>query len=204
MGDTAAALTDFGDLPKVVVLVDKNGNAISSTTPLSGNIQTIGGSPLVTPADGASTPTNAIPTQTFPMAWNGSNWDKLRDNEDGFTAIASASYTTTQTIADQLNINARGVIVVVNMTVVGTGSITPEIDGKDPATGQYYSTLTASAAITGNGVFVYQVYPGTSTTVTNTGITQSSGMVLPRTWRIKVTANNANAATYAVGFMLII
>lgn len=117
-----------------------------------------------------------------------------RGNVDLATALISASgATTTQTSADQINPNGHGVQIVLVTTVIGTGSITLEIDGKDPVSGNYYSLLTG-AAVTTNTTNVYTIFPGI-TVAANV----SASMTLPRTWRVKCTANNANAATYSVG-----
>lgn len=130
--------------------------------------------------------------------YNGTGWDKARNNLDNITVLASASRTTTQTQGDQTNYNHRGIIVVLDMTVVGTGSVTLEIDGKDPVSGKYYAILTG-AAVTTNSTNIYRVYPGLTASANAT-----VNDVLSRTWRVKVTANNSNAATYSVGAMLLL
>jgi hypothetical protein len=130
--------------------------------------------------------------------FNGTNHDREYNNQDNIVILASAARTATQTGSDQTNFNAHGIIVVLDMTVVGTGSVTLEIDGKDPVSGKYFALLTG-AAVTTNSTNVYTVYPG-NTVTTNV----SASTVLPRTWRVKVTANNANSATYSVGAMLIV
>ena len=111
----------------------------------------------------------------------------------GSLTVAAGS-TTTVTGSDMVNHSARGVKVVVVTTVIGTGSITLTIQGKDPASGTYY-TLLAGAAIVTNTTNVYSVYPGAAATAN-----VSANDALPGTWRLLVTANNANAATYSVGF----
>jgi hypothetical protein len=83
--------------------------------------------------------------------------------------------------------------VVLDMTVVGTGSVTLTIQGKDEASGKYY-TLLAGAAVTTNSTNVYTVFPGAPATAN-----VSANDIVPRTFRILVTANNANSATYSVG-----
>jgi hypothetical protein len=113
------------------------------------------------------------------------------------TVLASAARTTTQTQADQTNQGAAGIVVILNMTVVGTGSVTLTIQGKDPVSGSYY-TLLAGAAVTTNSTNVYRVYPGL-TAAANAVASDN----LPRTWRVLVTANNANSATYSVGAILL-
>lgn len=114
------------------------------------------------------------------------------------TLLSSASRTTTQTSQDLMNHDCRGIIVVLDMTNVGTGSVTLSIDGKDPVSGKYFNLLTG-AAVTTNSTNVYRVYPGL-TAAANAIVND----VLPRTYRIVVTANNGNAATYSVGQMLIV
>src|SRR4029077_12242080 len=70
-----------------------------------------------------------------------------------------AGATTTQTGADITNPAARGVKVVVVSTVIGTGSITPTIQAKAPASGTQYTTLAAGTIVT-NTTTAYTVYPG--------------------------------------------
>jgi hypothetical protein len=109
-----------------------------------------------------------------------------------------AGATTTQTSPDLANPAARGVKVVVVTTAIGTGSITLTIQGKDIASGTDY-TLLAGVAINTNTTNIYTVYPGL-TAAANVTATD----VLPQLWRLLVTANNANAATYTVGFSTLV
>jgi hypothetical protein len=106
--------------------------------------------------------------------------------------------TTTQTSPDFNNANARGLKVVLDMTTVGTGSVTLTIQGKDRASGKYY-TLLAGAAVVTNVTNVYTIYPGYPV-VANV----SANEVLPNIWRIVCTANNANATTYTVGATMLV
>jgi len=117
--------------------------------------------------------------------------------QQGALTIAAGS-TATVTGPDMVNQSARGVKVVVVTTVIGTGSITLTIQGKDPGSNTYY-TLLASAAIVTNTTGIYTVYPGL-TAAANVTATD----VLPQVWRLLVTANNANAATYSVGFSTLV
>lgn len=113
------------------------------------------------------------------------------------TILASGARTTTQTGSDQSSAGYRGVKVVLDVTTPGTGSITLTIQAKDAASGKYY-TLLAGAAVTTTTTNVYTVYP-TITAVSNV-IAQD---VLTSTWRVLVTANNANSMTYSVGAALL-
>jgi hypothetical protein len=106
-----------------------------------------------------------------------------------------AGSTATVTGGDVTSdLGARGVTVYVKTTAIGTGSITVTIQGKDVASGDYY-TLLAGAAIVTNTVNRYTVYPGLTAAA---NVTASD--VLPAVWRIIATANNANPATYTVGW----
>jgi len=118
------------------------------------------------------------------------------DNAEG-VFLASGSRTTTQTMADQTNLNKKGIRVVLDMTTVGTGSVTIAVEAKDPASGKYVVML-ASAAIATNQTKTLLIYPGAANTAN-----ASANDRLPKTWRINVTANNANPATYSVGYMLL-
>jgi len=126
-------------------------------------------------------------------------------DEDGFelylatqpnTLLASAARTTTQTGDDVTNTTYRGVRVILDTTAVGTGSVTLKIEGKDNL-GVYYTLLTG-AAVTTVSTNIYTVYPGLAATAN-----VSTSNVLPKTWRIVVTANNANTQTYSVTYDLI-
>lgn len=112
------------------------------------------------------------------------------------TLLASAARTTTQTGADITNPGGRTLIVVLDMTTVGTGSVTLTIEGKDSASGKYY-TLLAGAAVITNSTNRYRVGP--TLAVAANSVAQD---YLPRVFRINVTANNANSAVYSVGYVI--
>lgn len=109
-------------------------------------------------------------------------------------AITVTAATTTQTGPDVVNTGARGVRVTLVTTAIGTGSITVTIQGKDRASGTYYTLLVGAAVVT-NTTNHYTVFPGA--TVTGN---VSANDCLPYFWRVLVTAGNANAATYTVGW----
>lgn len=148
---------------------------------------------LVDGAANATTPTVGAAGLDF----NGSTWDRRRGNTT-VTLLASAARTTTQTGADTTNYNARGIRVTLDMTTVGTGSVTLSIEAKDETSGKYVALLTG-AAVTTNSTNVYKVYPGLTAAANSV-----ANDVLSRVFRIVVTANNANSATYSVGYDLIV
>lgn len=112
------------------------------------------------------------------------------------TWLPSVARTITQTSDDFRNVSSRGIHVVLDMTVVGTGSVTLTIQGKDVASGKYY-TLLAGAAVTTNSTNVYKVGPALTAAANAV-----ANDIVPAVFRLLVTANNANAATYSVGLAL--
>ena len=113
-----------------------------------------------------------------------------------FTALNVVGATTTQTTQDMKNEWGCGAEIYLNVSSAGTGSITLTVQGKDPTSGTYYTVL-AGAAVTSNGLVRYQIFPGAATTA-NVSVND----LMPYTYRLIVTANNANPVTYSVGVTL--
>ena len=116
-----------------------------------------------------------------------------RSQSPSLTILLSASRTTTQTSADIPTGSWQGLHAILDMTVVGTGSVTLTINGKDPLSGKYY-LLLAGAAVVGNGTNVYKIFPS-ATPAANAAANDT----LPAIIQLVATANNANAAVYSVG-----
>jgi hypothetical protein len=205
-GNVASGATDSGNPMKIAGVYNttlptltngQRGDAqMSSKGVLYTTLMSLGGGAAisnVTPADALSNGQVTLTVSDFPQLYNNSTWDRQRGNVDTAALITAAGATTSQTGADQTNYNGRGIQVVLDMTTVGTGSVTLTIQGKDAASGKYY-TLLAGAAVTTNSTNVYTVYPGAPTTAN-----VSASVPLPRVWRVITTANNANATTYTVG-----
>lgn len=123
--------------------------------------------------------------------FNGSTVDRARGNMDGITLVSAAGVTGTQTSADQVNYNGRGVKVWFNITTFGA-ALTLHIDYKDPVSGIYLQDALVSTAIAANGFTQYTIYPGIAT-VANVSLND----VLPRSWRVRVTG--AGTSTFTVG-----
>ena len=114
------------------------------------------------------------------------------------TFLASAAQTTTQTQAQQANTDGhRGIRVVVDTTVFGTGSVTVKIEAFDRTSGKWHTLLTG-AAIVSVSTNVYTVFPGATVTAN-----VSASAHLGSAWRIVATANNANSQTYSIGYELL-
>src|SRR5437879_3068596 len=113
------------------------------------------------------------------------------------TFLPSASRTTTQTSPDIDTRSYRSLTVTVDITVIGTGSITATINAKDVASGKYILIL-AGLALVANATTRYKVTPGEIAAAANAVAVD----VLPQFIQIVITANNANPVTYSVGYDL--
>lgn len=134
-------------------------------------------------------------------AFNGTGFDRMRNNQSNISLAALVAAAVGANGADQVNYNARGVKVVIDITAItGTGpTLTVTLQGKDPVSGKYY-TILASAALAAVATTVLTVYPGIAAS-TNV----AANDVLPRDWRI-VTAigGTTPAVTATVGASLIV
>lgn len=148
------------------------------------------------PSDALANGIQTLQVNSLGSLFNGTTWDRARNNTD-VTVLASAARTATLNSGDLTNYDGRGLHVVVDVTAAGTGSITITIQGKDAVSGQYY-TLLAGAAITTISTNVYKVYPGLTASANAV-----ASDILPRTYRILITHNNANSITYSVGASVI-
>ena len=144
---------------------------------------------------GAITPSTGgtLPTAALGYAYDGTGWSMARGNIEA-TLLASAARTATASSADQTNYNGRGALIVIDVTsITATPSLVVTVEAKDALSGKYVTLLT-SAAITTVSTVQLAVYPGV-TAAANLAVS----MILPRTWRVTVTAADADSATYSVG-----
>lgn len=190
-------------MSKNVTLVGPDGKAILSDTTNGGLRVTpygAGGQIAVLSAisDGVTGGTmNGAGTFLF----NGTNWDKDRNNTEG-TLLASAARTSTTSSTDQVNYNARGAIVYFSITAVPTvETVTLTVTAKDPIAGTY-ETLLTGAAEAGVATKCYMLYPGAGAAAN--GVDVVNAYPLPRTWRITVTHSASGSFTYSVGYALIL
>ena len=130
----------------------------------------------------------------------GAGWSPPGINYDTGALLTYAAASAGTNGADQINSVGRGVKVVVNITAITgtTPTFTVTIQGKDSASGAYF-TLLASAALNATGTTVLTVYPGL-TAAANVTVND----VLPRTWRV-ITAigGSTPAVTATVGASVI-
>jgi hypothetical protein len=110
------------------------------------------------------------------------------------TVLASAVRAATNNSEDLCNDYFRGVEVVIDMTAVpGVDTVTFTIQGKDPASGKYF-TILATAALSAQATTVLRVYPGLTAAANAT-----ANDVLPRAWRVLATHSAGSNFTYSVG-----
>lgn len=82
--------------------------------------------------------------------------------------------------------------IIVNVSARTGGSITPSIEGYDPASGAWYTILTGTA-MSSVSQQVLQVGPNFAATAN-----VSVNTILPTTWRVTLTSSSANL-TASVG-----
>lgn len=159
------------------------------------------GSVKVTGSNFEQAPGSAIPTKAVLMGISdGTNIQAMKGNTED-TLMASAARTATTSSPNQVNYNARGVIVVMNITAVpGVDTVTLAIQGIDPASGNVY-VISSDAAIGETGLRQVLVYPGAGAEVSMEKI---SPVPLPRTWRVAVTHSGSGSFTYSIGYQLIL
>ena len=127
------------------------------------------------------------------FAFNGTTFDRVRNNLE-LELLASAARTASVDSADFTNYNGLGAHFIIDVSAIAaTPSIVPTIQGKDPVSGNYYDILVG-AAITTVGTTVLKVHPGISPLADG-----AANDILPRTFRISITAADADSITYSVG-----
>ena len=116
----------------------------------------------------------------------------------GGTLLPSLARTGATTVsADQTNVTGNAVHVITDCSVFVSGTFTVTIQGKDPASGKYYTLLTG-AAIAGTGAQVLKVGRGLPATAN-----VSANDILPTVWRVSVAGASTPSATFSVGFMVV-
>lgn len=138
---------------------------------------------------------NGLAVSAVMRGYDGANAQLWRNNLSG-TLLASAARTASVQSSDQTNYNGRGLFIHIKVTAVtATPSIAVAIEGKNAA-GVYFNLLT-SAAITTVSDNLLIVAPWAAETAN-----VSTAKMVPRTWRVNVTAADADEITYGVYYDL--
>lgn len=152
-------------------------------------------------ADGTSNPTTTL-IGSLNVLFNGSTWDRQRNNMDG-TVLTSGARTTGQSSSALTNYNGRGVMVFLNVTAAsGTGGLFVQIFGFDGAATSF-DLNAAPTGITATGKSIYVIYPGATGTV-GTAIKQQTATILPRTFGIRVDVGDNSSYTYSLYYSLLV
>jgi hypothetical protein len=116
--------------------------------------------------------------------------------------IASAARTATNYSATQDNRSSTGLILAVNITVAGTGGITPEIELYDPASSAWRS-LAVFSQLTGTGPALLLLSQAVAATIGG-DLAEHEIAPLPQVeWRLKLTHADGSSWTYSVGLALL-
>jgi hypothetical protein len=124
------------------------------------------------------------------------NIERSAANQRIITAYASAARTATPDTVELVDLSARALYVVIDVTAVtATPSVTFAIQGVDSVSGKAFAILT-SAAITAVGTTVLRIGPGLTAAANVT----ANDNVPPRV-RIVPTHGDADSITYTVGVL---
>lgn len=123
----------------------------------------------------------------------------MRGDNNNFTILPSAVRAAASNSQDQFNLDGRGLILVLDITVVpGVDTITPTIQGKDPASGKYF-TILAGAAQVGVATVILRVYPGLVVAAN-----LAANDILPVIWRLAMVHSAGSNFTYSVGASIVL
>lgn len=138
---------------------------------------------------------NGVAMFTRPLSESGYSYGNTQ-----VSILIPGARTTTQVVTvSTLNQVCKGILLFVDVTSAGTGSITPSIQVRGPNSANFFTIWTAASALTTNGVRAYYLYPGAS----GGSFTEIVSCGLPGVeWQVTITHNNANSATYGVGAVL--
>ena len=186
-------------IPTGANLMGKVG--IDQTTPGVTNGVTIVGS---LPNDGL-TPTTGDVAQT-PMLFNGATWDRQRGNTQA-TLLASATRTATATTATTKNYNARGIMLMLDVTAAsGTGGLSVHLNASFPGAGVVAGINVAPPSIVAVGKYAYEIYPGSTApgVAGSYNVNQRTSAILTPNWYVDVVHGDASSYTYALYYALIV
>lgn len=139
--------------------------------------------------------------------YNESSFERMRGNTQG-TLLPSLARTATTNSSNQTNHNAKGVVLMLNITNAAGGSdtLTLALRHIDPVSGENLNHVAAInvPAGTTSGLFRLIAYPGSTSNVSNPVFNANVGVVLPRTWQASVIHSGVDSWTYSLSYQLIV
>lgn len=191
---TASALYGFDgtDLRRLLVESTTNPNLRMALYSSATAIDTSG-----TNVDGLSGAVTVYIVKSFEHLFNGTTWDRSRNNVE-VTVLASAARTSTTNSADLVNYNARGVRIFLDITAASgtTPTLDLKVQSKDALSAAYVDDPGSTLAQkTGVSTDELTIYPGVTTSAN-----RARSAPLPRTWRVVCTIGGTTPSfTFSVG-----
>jgi len=148
-------------------------------------------------ADGIANPTSPI-AGAGKLLYNGATWDRERNNHE-VIVLASAARTGDTNSADQVNYNARGIALLLDVTAVGSPAGQIDAINVQAKIGSNYVTVYSFGTLTINatGQHAFLVYPGAAT-AGSWKMAPVQG-IIPKNWRIQIDhANETDSITYSI------
>lgn len=150
---------------------------------------------------------NIIPASQM-VLYNESTYDRARGNTS-VVLLASAARTAGAQSAVQTNYNARGILVLLDISAAsGTGGLTMSVIMPNPASGYGWTLAQTNGALTSVQRYGIMLYPSAAapgaSLVTGISNLAYASMILPRSWIIGVAVGDASSYTYSVSAFLII
>lgn len=137
---------------------------------------------------------NPLDQRVFPLAFNGTTWDRVRNN-DTAVVLASAARGATVNSADQVNYDNDHMLLFLDITVqTAAETVQLEVEMEDPISGGYFSVWTAAAAVGVVGLYTYLLGPANIAAL----YTEQIHIVVPRLWRLVSTQVGVGPITYSV------
>ena len=148
-------------------------------------------------ADALSNPT-APDVLAARMGFNGTTWDRWRNNLGITSLLASAARTATTDSAIQTNYNFRGILLLLNVSAAGTGFLNLTVVVNDGGGAPFQ--ISTSANITGTGK--YGLVLGLGANLTNAGahLNAATGAPVPRSWYGRILHSDSSSWTYLLDY----
>lgn len=161
--------------------------------------------------DEAPASRRAISVGSNGYLFNGSSWDRWRNNQEG-TLLPFAIRNANVKTAMQTNYNAKGIVLHLHIKSVPTTSETLKVRlfANDVETGAGSfgiiadSTTESSTTIPNGGIYKLFVYPSIVYSSTDDKKIKVNNMVLPRKWSADVVHNGTGSWEYALSYSLIL
>ena len=153
----------------------------------------------VSNSDGRGATQGILGTMPYNHLYNGSAWDRERNNQS-ITYLSSGARTSTTVGANFTTYNAKAVVLAISVTAVAGGgeTLTPVIMGNSPIGSAAVILLTSGTTITATGEYYMAFGTGITSTSGRDGILDLGDGALMRTMSAKMLHSSTGSFTYAV------